>query len=161
AALGLSAALVIAGARQAGEIVGGQGGVSAAALLDPGAGGGLAPAGGPGGPGRPGGVPGPRRPPGPGRGLGGGRAADPAGGPDLSADVADLAFGRVGQALELALRAAAPAALALAAAGLALALLQRAAPGLGLLGLTLPARTALGLLLVLLGLATLAATLAT
>src|SRR4051794_3595564 len=35
AALGLSAALVIAGARQAGEIVGGQGGLSAVALLDP------------------------------------------------------------------------------------------------------------------------------
>src|SRR5262245_19597679 len=38
AALGMSAALVIAGARQAGELVGGQAGLWAAALLDPEAG---------------------------------------------------------------------------------------------------------------------------
>src|SRR5436309_3520630 len=51
-------------------------------------------------------------------------------------------------------------ALPLAAAGAAIGLVTRAAPGLGLAGLALPARSAVGLLLVLLGLATLAATFA-
>ena len=37
-ALGFAASLVIAGARQAGEIVGGQAGLSAASLFDPDAG---------------------------------------------------------------------------------------------------------------------------
>ncbi|MEO6810943.1 MAG: flagellar biosynthetic protein FliR, partial [Isosphaeraceae bacterium] len=83
----------------------------------------------------------------------------PAGGPPLSAETVAQAFGRVGQALELALRAAAPVALALAAAGLALGLLTRASPTLQLGGLALPVRSALGLFLVLLGLVTLAATL--
>lgn len=159
AALGISAALVVAGARQAGEIVGGQAGMSAAALIDPEAGE-------------------PLNPLGHLYGLvalvtflvldGPLRLASalvdsyrvlPAGGPPLSAETVAQAFGRVGQALELSLRAAAPVALALAAAGLALGLLTRAAPTLQLGGLALPVRSALGLLLVLLGLVTLAATL--
>jgi flagellar biosynthesis protein FliR len=84
----------------------------------------------------------------------------PAGGIVLSEATARQAFGRVGEALELALRAAAPTALALALAGVALGLLGRAAPSLPLVALSLPVRFALGLVLVVLGLATLAATLA-
>ena len=84
----------------------------------------------------------------------------PPGGGVFTEETAALAFGRVGEALALALRASAPAALAMALAGLALGLLGRAAPSLQLLALTIPIRAALGLTLVLLGLATLAATLA-
>ena len=160
AALGWSAALVVAGARQAGELVGAQAGLAPAALFDPEAGDemtatghlyGLV-------------------------ALGVFLALDgplalvralvesyrvlPPGGGGLTEGTAALAFGRVGQALALALRAAAPAALALALAGLALGLLGRAAPSLQLLALAMPVRAALGLLLVLLGLATLAATFA-
>jgi flagellar biosynthesis protein FliR len=160
-ALGMSAALVVAGARQAGEVVGGQCGLSAAALFDPEAGEGmtalghlyglvalgtfLA-------------LDGPLR-------LAGALVESyrviPAGGLALSPELAGQAFGRVGQALDLAVRAAAPAALALAAAGIALGLLGRAAPALQLLSLALPIRAAVGLVLALLGLATLVATLAT
>jgi type III secretory pathway component EscT len=68
-------------------------------------------------------------------------------------------FGQVGQALALALRAAAPVALALALAGMAIGLLGRAAPTFQFMALALPARAAIGLVLVLLGLMTLAATL--
>ena len=57
-------------------------------------------------------------------------------------------------------RAAAPAALALALAGLALGLLGRAAPSLQLLSLAVPVRATLGLVLVVLGLAGVAATFA-
>jgi flagellar biosynthesis protein FliR len=158
AALGWSAALVVAGARQAGEIVGAQAGLSPSALFDPDAGDDLTPLGhlyglialaaflaldGP---------------------LALVRALAesyrvlPAGGMGLSADTAALAFGRVGRALELSLRAAAPVALALALAGTALGLLGRAAPSLPVVALSLPARAALGVALALLGLATLAAT---
>ena len=56
-------------------------------------------------------------------------------------------------------RAAAPPALALALAGVALGLLGRAAASLQLVALSLPVRSALGLVLVLLGMVTLAATL--
>src|SRR5262249_28063507 len=84
----------------------------------------------------------------------------PAGSAGLSARTAALAFGQVGRALVLALRAAAPPALALALAGVALGLLGRAAPSLSLVALALPIRSALGLLLVALGLLTRAATLA-
>lgn len=160
AALGWSAGLVVAGARQAGELVGAQAGFAPAALFDPEAGDemtalghlyGLV-------------------------ALGIFLALDgplalvgalvdsyhvlPAGGGGLTEETAALAFGRVGQALALSLRAAAPAALALALAGLALGLLGRAAPSLQLLALAMPVRAALGLLLVLLGLAALAATVA-
>jgi flagellar biosynthetic protein FliR len=161
AALGWSAALVVAGARQAGEIVGMQAGLSPAALFDPDAGDELTPLGhlyglvallifltldGP---------------------LALVRALVesyrvlPAGGMVLSELTARQAFGRVGAALELALNAAAPTALALALAGVALGLLGRAAPSLPLVALSLPVRFVVGLVLVVLGLAALAATLTT
>ena len=161
AALGWSAALVVAGARQAGELVGAQAGLSAAALFDPEAGDELSPLGHLYGLVALGvflSLDGPLAlvralvesyrliPPG-----GGGGA--------LTERAAALAFGRVGQALALALRAAAPAAMALALAGVALGLLGRAAPSLQLVALAMPVRAALGLFLVLLGLATLAGTL--
>jgi flagellar biosynthetic protein FliR len=160
AALGWSAALIVAGARQAGELVGLQAGLSPAALVDPDATEeqtalghlyGLV-------------------------ALAVFLALDgpltlvsalvesyrvlPAGGVVLSAETAQVAFGRVALALELALRAAAPTALALVLAGVALGLLGRAAPSLPLVALSLPVRCALGLALAVLGLAALAATLA-
>jgi flagellar biosynthesis protein FliR len=160
AALGWSAALVVAGARQAGELVGLQAGLSPAALLDPDAAEeqtalghlyGLV-------------------------ALGVFLALDgpltvvsalvesyhvlPAGGVVLSDETVQVAFGRVAAALELALRAAAPTALALVLAGVALGLLGRAAPSLPLVALSLPVRCAAGLALTALGLAALAATVA-
>ncbi len=81
----------------------------------------------------------------------------PAGGLVWNEATAARWFGRVGWALGLSLRAAAPVAVALIVAGLALALLGRAAAGLSLAQLAWPARAAVGLLLVLLGLATVAA----
>jgi flagellar biosynthesis protein FliR len=161
AMLGLSGAVIVAGARQAGELVAAQAGLSAAALFDPEAGTDLTPLGhlyglialatflaldGP-------------------LALVGALAesyrAVPAGGLPLTAEAVVRTFGRVGQALELALRAAAPAALALALAGVALGLLGRAAASLQLWTLSLPVRSAVGLVLVLLGLMTLVATLST
>jgi flagellar biosynthesis protein FliR len=160
AALGGAAALVVAGARQAGEIVGAQAGLSPAALLDPEAVEGMTALGhlyglvalgtflaldGP-------------------LALVGALVESyrvlPTGGVALTAEAADWAFAQVGGALALALRAAAPAALAMTLAGVALGLLGRAAPGLQLMTLALPVRAAVGLVLVLIGFATLAATLA-
>jgi flagellar biosynthesis protein FliR len=160
AALGWSAALIVAGARQAGELVGLQAGLSPAALVDPDAAEELTALGhlyslvalavflaldGP-------------------LALTSALVESyrvlPAGGVVLSAETAQVAFGRVAAALELALRAAAPTALALVLAGMALGLLGRAAPSLPLMALSLPVRFALGLALVVLGLAALAATLA-
>jgi len=163
AALGWSAALIVAAARQAGEVVGAQAGLSAAALLDPDAGEGLTPLGhlygllalavflaldGP-------------------LTLVGAlvesyRVLPPGGlAAATSAGSATRAFALVGRSLELALRLAAPAALALILAGLALALIARAAPAFPFLSLALPVRSAVGLLLVLAGLVALAAALAT
>jgi flagellar biosynthesis protein FliR len=156
AMLGLSASLVLAGARQAGELVGVQAGLSPASLLDPEAGeesnpiahlyGWMA--------------------------LGAFLALDgplalvgsliesyraiPAGGLALSPETVDLAFSRLGWALGLALRAAAPAGIALIAAGVAMGMLGRAAPSLSLLSYSLPIRVGVGLVLVLIGLAALA-----
>lgn len=160
AALGFSAALIVAGARQAGELVGLQAGLSPAALLDPEAGAELTPLG----------------------HLYGLVALAvflaldgplklvhalvesyqllPLGGVALTLGTVQQAFGHVGAALELVLAAAAPTALALTLAGLALGLLGRAAPSLPLMALTLPVRCALGLALVVMGLTALAATLA-
>jgi len=161
AALGWSAALIIAGARQAGEIVGAQAGLSAAALFDPDAGDDLTPLGhwyalvalgtflaldGP---------------------LALVRAivqsyeVIPAGTVQLSTETVQLAFGQVQAALELALRAAAPPALALALAGLALGLLGRAAPSLQLVSLSIPVRAVLGMLVVGLAMVALTMTLST
>jgi flagellar biosynthesis protein FliR len=164
AALGWSASLVVAGARQAGEVVGAQAGLSAAALFDPEAGdeltalghlyglvalgvflsldGPLALA----------------------RALAESYRVFPPGevwgGVLTSGAARDLAFGRVGEALGLAVRAAAPVALGVAMAGLALGLLGRASPSLPLVALAVPVRAAVGLLLVLLGMVSLAVTLA-
>jgi flagellar biosynthesis protein FliR len=162
-ALGWSAALVVAGARQAGDLVGAQAGFAPAALFDPEAGDDLTALGHLYGLVALGvflSLDGPLAlvrslvesyrvvPPGGAFGFASGE------------DVAALAFGRVGQALALSLRAAAPAALALALAGLALGLLGRAAPSLQLLSLAVPVRVTLGLVLVVLGLAGVAATFA-
>lgn len=160
AGLGWSASLVIAGARQAGEVVGAQVGLSPAALFDPDAGEemtalghlyglvalGVFLA-----------LDGPLELV---RALAESFRAIPAGGVAFSAETATGACERIGWALALALRAAAPPGVALAMAGVALGLLGRAAPSLSLITLALPARVLLGLALSLIGLATLAATLA-
>jgi flagellar biosynthetic protein FliR len=160
AGIGWSASLVIAGARQAGEIVGVQAGFSAAALFDPEAGDDLTALG----------------------HLYGLIALGvfltldgplmlvrtlvesyrviPAGAAVLTEDAARFAFERVGETLLLALQAAAPAAVALALAGLALGLLGKAAPSLQLMALAMPARAALGVVLVIASLGSLVATLA-
>jgi flagellar biosynthesis protein FliR len=158
--IGWSAALMIAGARLAGELVAAQAGLSTASLFDPETGeeinvlgrlyGWIA--------------------------LAVFLALDgplvlvcalvesyraiPAGRLLISQETAALAFGQVGRALELSLRAAAPAALALTLAGVVLGWLSRAAPSLPFVALTLPIRTALGVALVILSVATLVATLA-
>jgi flagellar biosynthesis protein FliR len=162
AALGWTAALVVAGARQAGDVVASQAGLSSAALFDAEAGedvtalghlyglvalgvflaldGPLALV----------------------RALVESYRVIPAGGgvSAVSPEVAHFAFARVGDALALAVRAAAPVALALALAGVALGLLGRASPSFQRAALMLPVRATLGLVLVLLGFATLAAALA-
>jgi flagellar biosynthetic protein FliR len=157
AALGLTAALAVAGARQAGEIVGAQAGLSAAALYDPDAGEELTPIGhlyglialatflaldGP-------------------LKLVGALAesfrAVPAGGFTLTETEVSAVFGRVGWALGLALGAAAPAAVALITAGLSLGLLARATPTLQFASLAIPIRTIVGVLVVLVGLVSLVA----
>jgi flagellar biosynthetic protein FliR len=159
ALMGMSMALVIAAARQAGEVVGAQAGFSAACLFDPDAGPDMTPLGHLYG----------------WLALGAFIALDgplklvgaliesyraiPAGGLPLSLETAEAIFGRVAQALSLVLSAAAPAALALVLAGLALGLLTRAAPNLASMTLALPIRSAVGLVLLLVGLATLVATL--
>ena len=84
----------------------------------------------------------------------------PPGGSSPSTEVANWAFGQIGRALGLALRAAAPPSLALTVAGLALGLLGRASPSLQLVSLSLPARTMVGLVLAGLGLVTLGSTIA-
>jgi len=160
AAIGWAAGLVIAGARQAGEVVGAQAGLSAAALFDPEAGDELTPLGhlyglvalgvflamdGP-------------------LTLVGALVesyeAMPAGGPPFSAETAGAAFARVGRALALTVRAAAPPAIAMTLAGVALGLIGRAAPSLPTATMALPVRYALGLLLAILGAVALAGTIA-
>ncbi len=158
AGLGWSAALVVAGARQAGELVGAQGGFSASSLLDPESGDELNTIGhlyglvalaifvsldGPLALVR--GLVESFRVVAPGSGL-------------LTVQTAELAFSQVGEALALALRSAAPAALAIALAGMAIGFLGRAAPSLQLLALAMPIRAALALFLVFIGLVTLAGT---
>jgi flagellar biosynthesis protein FliR len=159
AALGWSAALIIAGARLAGELIAAQAGLSTATLLDLGTGDELGPLG---------------------RlydwialatflGLNGPLAllrcvvesydAVPAGLPVISHGTAMLAFAQVSRALELALQAAAPPAMALILAGIVLGWLSRAAPSLPFIALSIPIRSILGLALVLLSLASLAVTL--
>ena len=159
AGLGWSGAMVIAGARHAGEVVGGQAGLSPAALFDPEAGDGMTPLG------HLYGL----------VALGVFLALDgptqlvlalaesfrvvPAGGGSPSPEVTEWAFGQVGRSMALALRASAPPALALTIAGLALGLLGRTSPSLQLVALSLPARSLIGLALAALGLVALVATL--
>jgi flagellar biosynthetic protein FliR len=83
----------------------------------------------------------------------------PAGRLLISHETAGLVFARIGSALELALRAAAPAALALTLASVVLGWLSRAAPSLPFVALALPVRCVLGVVVIILSLATLVATL--
>jgi len=159
AMLGASASLIIAGARQAGEMVGAQAGLSTAALFDPDAGEEMTPTGhlyglialavfllmdGP---------------------LLLIRAliesydAWPASGFSLTQETARSLFGRVGNSLALTLKASAPVAAALTLAGLAIALAARNAPALPFTAMALPIRASLGLVFVLLGLVALIGTL--
>jgi flagellar biosynthesis protein FliR len=159
ALLGLMMAIVIAAARQAGEVVGAQSGFSAACLFDPEASAEMTPLGhlygwlalaifva----------LDGPLR-------LVGALIESyrvvPAGGLPLALDTADALFAQVARALALVLSAAAPAALALVFTGVALGLLTRAAPSVASMTLALPVRSAIGLVLVITGLVTLAAVL--
>ncbi len=141
AGLGWAASMVIAGARQAGEIAGAQAGLSPAALFDPELGDGLTPLG------HLYGLvamgvfvilEGPTQLV---AALAESYAVIPPGGSSPTPEVATWAFGQVARA-----------------AGLALGLLGRAAPSLQLISLSLPVRTILGLALVALGLVTLVAT---
>ena len=160
AGLGWSAGLIIAGARQAGEVVGAQAGLSAAALFDPEAGDELTPLGHLYGLVALGvflALDGPLMLI---RALAESFEAMPVGELGLTLETAEVAFARVGRALALAVRAAAPTAIALSLAGVALGLIGRAAPSLPMATMTLPVRYALGIVLAILGAVTLAATLA-
>jgi flagellar biosynthesis protein FliR len=158
--LGWSAALVVAGARQAGELVAAQAGFSTATLLDAKTGDGLTPLGG-----LYGwialavflAIDGPLLLV---RALADSYAAVPAGRLIVSHETAMLAFAQVGRALALAVGAAAPPAVALVLAGIVVGWLSRTAPSLPFVALALPIRSFLGLVLVMLGLAALAAILA-
>jgi flagellar biosynthesis protein FliR len=160
AGLGWAAGLIIAGARQAGEVVGAQAGLSAAALFDPTAGEEITPLGHLYGLVAMGvflALDGPLMLV---RALVESYEAMPVGELSMSVETAEFAFGRVGQALALAVRAAAPAAIAMTLAGVALGLIGRAAPSLPLATLSLPVRYALGLVLAMLGAVALAGTVA-
>jgi flagellar biosynthesis protein FliR len=157
--LGWSAALIVAGARQAGELVSAQAGLSAAALFDPETGDELTALGhlyglialavflaldGP-------------------LVLVGAMVesyrALPMGANILQQASVTQLFAQVGSALALSLRAAAPPAIGLALAGIVLGWIGRLAPAVPVLALSLPARSILGIVLVFLSLATFAATL--
>jgi flagellar biosynthesis protein FliR len=153
--IGWSAALVVAGARLAGELVGAQAGLTAASLFDPESGGALAPLG------RFYGwiaivvflaLDGPMVLV---RALVDSYDVVPTGGIVFTHETAEMAFAQVGRALELALRTAAPPAVALALAGIVVCWLGRAAASLSFASLAFPLRSLLGILLVLLSLATL------
>jgi flagellar biosynthesis protein FliR len=158
AVLGWSAALIVAGARLAGDLVAAQAGFSTATLFDPVSGEEITPLG---------------------RLYGliamvaflsldgpivlvrvlvESYQAVPMGQLLNSNDTAALAFERVSYALELALRAASPPALALILAGLAIGWLGRAAPSLPFITLAIPLRAVLGIVLIFLSLTTLLAT---
>ena len=158
--LGLSAGLIVAGARQAGDMVAAQAGLSTAALFDPETGDELTALG----------------------HLYGLIAVAvfltmqgplvliaslmesyrtvPAGSLVLGEPIVSQAFERVGAALALSLKAAAPVAVALAVAGIVMGWIGRLAPAVPLLTLSLPVRSILGIVLVFLSLGTLAAALA-
>jgi flagellar biosynthesis protein FliR len=159
ALLGWAAGLIVAGARQAGDLVAAQAGLSASVFLDPEAGAELTPLGhlyglvalgvflslnGP-------------------LVLVGALVESyrtiPAGSLMVDDGTVTRTFTQLGGALLLTLQAAAPVAIALALAGLVLGWIGRLAPGIPLLALSLPARAILGIVLVFLGLATLVSTL--
>ncbi|WP_165070723.1 flagellar biosynthetic protein FliR [Paludisphaera rhizosphaerae] len=157
ALLGLSASLVVAGARQAGELVAAQAGLTTASLFDPETGEETSALG----------------------HLYGLIAiavflamngplvvldsllrsfeAIPAGSLVFERSVIQQLFGRAAEALQLAVRAAAPPAIALATAGVALGWLGRLAPSVPLMALSLPIRATLGVLLIMASLAALTA----
>jgi flagellar biosynthesis protein FliR len=157
--LGWSAALIVAGARQAGELVGAQAGLSASAFFDPMSGDELTPLGhlyglialavflaldGP-------------------LMLFGALVESyrilPPGELVLNRDLVTRAFGRLGGILSLAMRAAAPPMISLALAGAVMGWLGRIAPAVPVLALSLPVRSIVGVIVVLLSLVTLVATL--
>jgi flagellar biosynthesis protein FliR len=156
--LGLSAGLIVAAARQAGDLVAAQAGLSASVLFDPETGEELTPLG---------------------RFYGliavavflamqgplvlvgvlvESYRAIPAGGLGLNEATVSQAFAQVGGALALSLRAAAPVAIALVVAGVVLGWIGRLAPVVPFLALSLPVRSLLGIVLIILGLGTLAMT---
>jgi flagellar biosynthesis protein FliR len=155
--LGMSAGLIVAGARQAGDIVAAQAGLSTAAILDPETGDELTALGhfyglialavflamdGP-------------------LVMVGALVESyktvPAGGLILDKATLSRSFAQVGSALALSLRAAAPPAVALALAGLVMGWIGRLAPAVPIMSLSLPVRSIVGVVLVFLSLATLAA----
>jgi flagellar biosynthesis protein FliR len=160
AMLGWSAALIVAGARLAGELVSAQAGLLTATLIDLETDGELGPIG---------------------RlygwialavflGLQGPMVlvralvesydAIPAGRNLISMETAMVSFGQAGRALELALQAATPPALALILSGIVVGWLSRANPSLSLAAQALPIRSLLGIVLVMLSVAALAVTFA-
>ncbi len=158
--LGMTAGLIVAGARAAGDLVSAQAGLSPTTFFDPESGEELTPLG------RLYGwaalvvflaLDGPLALV---RALADSYEVIPAGRFPLSQQTVTDAMGQVGRALELALRAAAPPAIALIMAGIAMAWLSRTAPTLPFLALALPVRVMLGAALVLLGLAALMMTFA-
>lgn len=159
--LGVSAGLIVAAARQGGELVGAQAGLSASTLLEPDSSGEMTPMGhlygmlalgvflaldGP-------------------LQLVGSAVesyqAIPIGGLTLSETSVGMLFSRVGTALGLALRAAAPAALALMIAGLAVGFVARSAASFQFMNFSLAVRAAAGFVIVMIGVMPLVAMLAT
>lgn len=156
--LGMSAGLIVAAARQAGDMVAAQAGLSTAALFDPETGDELTALGhfhgiialavflamdGP-------------------LVMVGALVESyqtvPIGGMSLSGVTLSRAFAQVGGALALSLRAAAPAAVALALAGIVMGWIGRLAPAVPIMSLSLPLRSILGIVLVLFSVTVLAAT---
>jgi flagellar biosynthetic protein FliR len=159
ASLGFGLALVVASARQAGEMIGLQAGLTPAAVMDPDAGEGLTPIGHLYGLIALGAflaLDGPLQLV---LGLLGSYRAFPAGSglELLSEATVTAAFVRVGLALAATLQAAAPVALALLTASVAMGLVARLGGSSPLGGLAWPARAALAIVLVGLGLTMLAA----
>jgi flagellar biosynthesis protein FliR len=159
AMLGMTAGLIVAGARAAGDLVSSQAGLATATLFDPESGEESTPLGGLYGWVALAAFVGLSGPLALVRALADSYAVVPAGRFLISPGTAAEACGQVGRALELALRAAAPPAIALIMAGVALAWLSRTAPSLPFLIMALPIRAILGVALVLLGLAAVAITL--
>jgi flagellar biosynthesis protein FliR len=156
AMLGLAAGLIVAAARGAGDLVAAQAGLAPATLFDPESGEEITPVGRLYGWVAMAAFLGLNGPLALVRALADSYTAIPAGRFPISQGTATDAFGQVGRALELALRAAAPVAIAMILAGIALAWLSRTAPSLPFFVMALPVRAVVGITLVLIGLAALA-----